>query len=74
MSRFGRALGSGIAKGLCDFDRSLRDEEPDMYLMSSWERQLQKDVKKEAEQKKRDAAYKRMFGCYPNETWGGNGR
>jgi len=65
MSRFSRSLGSGIAKKLCEFDRALRDEEPDMYLLSSWERQFQKDMKKEAEQKKRDAAYKRMFGVWP---------
>jgi hypothetical protein len=37
-----------------------------MYLMS-WENDLQAGLKKEAEQKKRDAAYKRIFGVWPGE-------
>ena len=66
MGRFGRMLGSGIAKAWCDFDRSL--SEPDMYLMA-WENDLQKEKKKEEEQQKKDAAYKRIFGVWPSETW-----
>lgn len=59
-------IGSGIAKGLCELDRRLRDDTPDMYLMS-WENELEKARKKEKEQNKRDAAYKRMFGVWPGQ-------
>jgi hypothetical protein len=66
MSRFGRALGSGIAKGLCDLDRSLSAPEE-----AYWEREqriMKECERKNREQEKRDAAYKRAFGVWPSDT------
>jgi hypothetical protein len=66
MGRFGRALGGGIAKWLCDLDNALRRDE------TYWEREqrlVKENERREREQKKMDLAYKKIFGVYPNETW-----
>jgi len=72
MSRFGRALGSGIAKRMCEFDRALSS--PDETYWEREQRIMKECERKNKEQERRDAAYKRMFGIWPNETWGGNRR
>jgi hypothetical protein len=57
-------IGRGIAKGLCDLDRALRSDE------TYWEREqriMKECERKNKEQEKRDAAYKRIFGVYPWE-------
>jgi hypothetical protein len=69
---FRNQIGNGIAKRLCDFDKSVfgLDE-------TYWERDqriMRECEKKNREQEKRDEAYKRTFGVYPNQTWGGNRR
>jgi len=63
MSRFGRLLGSGIAKAWCDFDRSW--SEPDMAYWEREQMEVRKEKQRQAEQAKRDQAYKRAFGIYP---------
>ena len=65
MGRFGRMMGSGIAKKLCELDRYL--SAPDETYWEREQRIMKECERKNKEQAKRDAAYKRMFGIWPWE-------
>jgi len=60
-------IGRGIAKGLCDLDRSL--SAPDETYWEREQRIMRECERKNKEQERKNAAYKRMFGVWPNETW-----
>lgn len=56
----GRFIGREIAKGLVEAERR--------QGMSSWQIEIEKEHKRQAQEKRRNEHFKRMFGFYPNGT------
>lgn len=66
MGGLGRVLGSSIAKRLCEWER--RQYMSDAQIVDEENR------RREKEEKRQRQAFKKAFGVYPDQVWGGNGR